>query len=114
MSRTIAEIKVRKMPWITIVIFSGVLSSIISLTQAFTLPLGVARSIYTLGIAPCGIDFPMASFAFLLVLPLLRKFEYVRKRVDNEMVAYLFIAALCVSWTGNQMYCTEMETYFSD
>jgi hypothetical protein len=114
MAGTIAEIKVRKMPWITIVIFSGMLSSIISLTQAFTLPLGVARSIYTLGIAPCGIDFPMASFAFLLVLPLLRKFEYLRKRVDNEMVAYLFIAALCVSWTGNQMYCTEMETYFSD
>lgn len=114
MSGTLAEAKVRKMPWITIVVFSAVLSSIISITEAFTLPTAVARSIYTLGPAPCAVCFPIASFAFLLVLPLLRKVEYLRNKIDNEMMTYLYVAAICVSWTSGQMFWTEMGPIFSD
>jgi len=103
-----------KLPWISIVIFSAVLSTVITATQAFTVPVAVARSIYTLGIAPCAVDFPMASFAFLLALPILRKIEFVRRRIDNEMMTYLYVAALSVSWTCNQMFCTEIGPIFSD
>jgi len=114
MSSAIVETKVKKMPWITIVIFSAVLSSIISITEAFTLPINVARSIYTLGPAPCAVCFPMASFAFLLALPLFRKIEFFNKRIDNEMMTYLYVAAICVSWTSGQMFWTEIGAPITD
>jgi hypothetical protein len=103
-----------KMPWIPIIVFSAVVSSIITITQAFTQPISVARSVYTLGVAPCAICFPMASFAFLFILPLIRKAEFLRKRMDMEIITYLYVAAVCVSWTCNQLYCTEIGTYFAD
>jgi len=114
MSGTV-ETKV-KMPWVSVMVFSAFLSCIVTISQALTMPgtASISRSIYTLGIAPCGIDFPMVSFAFLLALPFFRKIEFVRKRIDNEMMTYLYVAALCVSWTGNQMFCTEIGPIFSD
>ncbi|MBS7612232.1 hypothetical protein KEJ27_08560 [Candidatus Bathyarchaeota archaeon] len=103
-----------KMPWLLVIVFSAVVSSIVTITQAFTQPISVARSVYTLGIAPCAIDFPMASFALLFMLPLLRKIEFLRKRIDMELMTYLYVAAVCVSWTCNQLYCTEIGPYFAD
>jgi hypothetical protein len=112
-SGTVTERRM-KMPWATIVIFSALLNSIVMVTQALTFPSIVASELYTLGVAPCSVAFPMASFAFLLVLPFLRKIEFVRKRIDNEMMTYLYVASMCVSWTSNLLFGTEMAAFMSD